>query len=332
MTDPTSTSFPTSTAVSHPNPTTIPTASPRVPADVAGYFADVSQRTPSDVVAYLHGSLPDYPGSNSESVLNFSPSNILETMDTIVLDRVAQNEGKVALQKVYDTIAADILKTLRDTDGNGWILVALDAGHGGNKAFYFDAGSEGTEWRHTRAVEAAMQRLVFAGDYPKIILRPVFNDAITDDLGIPKALDRPTIDSILMRQARASMLAQQAVTWNATHPDAPVVVHEISVHFNAGSDGALVLYQGDTVRPEFVQMSLAFGQQYLHRVIPDLNRTGLLPAPLRPWGAKGLHDDVMLYRPDYVNGLIPNGVVLRYGVLQGRGYLPKYLAKALGIN
>ena len=47
------------------------------------------------------------------SVLNFSPSNILETMDTIVLDRVAQNEGKVALQKVYDTIAADILKTLR---------------------------------------------------------------------------------------------------------------------------------------------------------------------------------------------------------------------------
>jgi hypothetical protein len=136
-----------------------------------------------------------------------------------------------------------------------------------------------------------------------------------------------------MRQARASMLARQAAGWNAAHPDQLVTVHEISIHFNAGAGGALVLYQGDTVRPEFVQTSLAFGQQYLHRVIPDLNRTGLLPAPLHPWGGNGLHDDVMMYRPTYVDGLgLPTNFVLRYGVLQGRGYLPRYMQKALGIN
>ena len=55
-----------------------------------------------------------------------------------------------------------------------------------------------------------MQRLVASGDYPRIVLRPIFDDAITDDFGIAKAIDRPTIDTILMRQGRASMLAREA--------------------------------------------------------------------------------------------------------------------------
>jgi len=177
-----------------------------------------------------------------------------------------------------------------------------------------------------------MQRLAASGDYPRIVLRLIYDDAVTDDFGIPKGIDRPTIDSILMRQARASMLAREAADWNAAHPDRLVAVHEISIHFNAGAGGAMVLYQGNTVRPEFVSASLAFGQQYLHRVINDLNRTGLLPSQLHPWSGSGLHDDVMMYRPVYVNGLnLPSGFVLRYGVLQGRGYLPRYIEKAFGI-
>ena len=41
----------------------------------------------------------------------------------------------------------------------------------------------------------------------------------------------------------------------------------------------------------------------------------------------------MMYRPSYINGLdLPANFVLRYGVLQGRGYLPRYLMKALGIG
>src|SRR5262249_57404538 len=87
----------------------VATPAPVVPPLVAGRpgFSEVSQATPSDVVAFLAGRHPLYPGSDASKVVDFSPSDILETMDTIVLDRVRQGEGDAALQQVYDVIAGD---------------------------------------------------------------------------------------------------------------------------------------------------------------------------------------------------------------------------------
>ena len=62
------------------------------------------------------------------------------------------------------------------------------------------------------------------------------------------------------------------------------------------------------------------------QVVPALNETGLLPGRLRRWAGDGLHDDVMMYRPAYFRDDELQGVTLRYGMLQGRGYLPRYVA------
>ena len=50
---------------------------------------------------------------------------------------------------------ADACQPVRSPVTTALLDLALDAGHGGYRAFYFDPGSEGTEWRHTRAVVAA---------------------------------------------------------------------------------------------------------------------------------------------------------------------------------
>lgn len=335
---------PTATAVSERAPPTPPTplpatATPRrpaavgVPADRAGQpgFSNVAQRTPAEVVAYLAGRLPAYPGVGPAAALDFSPSNILETMDTVVLDAVSSQRGAAALQQVYDTMARAVLATLREQYGDRWVLVPLDAGHGGKRGFFWDSGSEGTEARHTRAVVAAMARLAQTTENARIILRPIYNDDVADDLGMPANLNKPIVNSIMMRQVRASMLASEAAAWNRAHAEAAaqVAVHEISVHFNAGSGGALVLHQGSTVRPEFAAASLDFARRYLRRVTADLNAGGLLPAPLRLWSGDGLHDDVMMYRPAYLSDADIRGITLRYGGLQGGGYLPRYVEGVL---
>jgi hypothetical protein len=311
-------------------PTSAPAPGTAIPvpksANGAPRFSDVSQRTPADVLLYLQGKLPDYPGSGPSSSLNFSPSDILETMDTIVLDHVQQNRGDPALQQIYNVIARTILTTLQDVYPNQWILVALDAGHGGKVGYYWDPGSEGTEATHTRAVVAVLKSLVQTPDYGKIILRPIYNDSIADDFGLPANYNRKTVNQILMRQSRASMLALEASAWNRAHADAPVALHEISVHFNAGAGGALVLHEGDSVRPEFAARSVDYGQRYLQRVVASLNATGVLPTLLRLWGGNGLHDDAMMYHPDYISPPTFTGnITLRYGVLQGSGYLPRYI-------
>ena len=332
------TSAPVAPTMARTSPPTAPPATPTsapapgtaipVPTSANGAprFSDVSQRTPADVLRYLQGKLPDYPGSGPASSLNFSPSDILETMDTIVLDHVQQNRGDAALQQIYGVIARTILTTLQDVYPNQWILVALDAGHGGKVGYFWDPGSEGTEATHTRAVVAALQRLVQTPDFGKIILRPIYNDSITDDFGLPANYNRKTVNQILMRQSRASMLALEASAWNRAHAVASVAIHEISVHFNAGAGGALVLHEGDSVRPEFAARSIEYGQRYLQRVVASLNATGVLPTPLRLWGGNGLHDDAMMYRPDYISAPTFTGnITLRYGVLQGSGYLPRYI-------
>jgi hypothetical protein len=314
------------------------TPAPVVPPLVDGRpgFSEVSQATPSDVVAFLTGRHPRYPGSDASKVVDFSPSDILETMDTIVLDRVRQSEGDAALQQVYDVIAGDVLATLRslypDDGGDHWVLVALDAGHGGKKGFFWDPGSEGTEAEHTRAVVAAIVRQAERPENRRIVLRRVYNDDVADDFGLGNSPNRTTVSSILMRQARSAMLAFEARAWNQANPALTnqVFVHELSMHFNAGAGGALVLHQGDTVQPTYQSRSLDFGRSYLRRVVPDLNATGLLPTLLTLWAGTGLHDDVMMYRPSYmINNPLAANVTLRYGVLQGGGYMPRFVQVVL---
>jgi hypothetical protein len=188
-----------------------------------------------------------YPGSGPTSVVEFSSANILETMDTAVLDGIKQRRGDAAVQQVYDAVARSILDTLVEKYGDHWVLVPLDAGHGGDKSYWWDPGSNGTEALHTRDVVATMSRLVVQPAYRHIILKPIFNDKIPDNFGIPANLNEPVVDQSVLRLTRASMLAAEATAWNRSHPDATdqVVVHEVSVHFDSGAGGALVLYQGD---------------------------------------------------------------------------------------
>jgi len=323
---------PPATPTPLPSPTALPvTPSPRATPGKPR-FSNVAQRTPAEVLLYLQGRLPGYPEGSPQTEVNFSPSDILETMDTIVLDQVKQREGSAALEKVYEVIAHDILTTLREQYANHWVVLALDAGHGGNKAFYWDPGSEGTEALHTRGVAASIQAQAQQRDFARIIVRPIFNDAIADDFGPNAPINRPSINMTLIRQVRASMLALEAAAWNRAYPDAAsqVMVHEISVHFNVGANGALVLHQGNTVRPEFVARSIDFAKRYLQRATTDLNATGLLPSPLTLWNGTGLHDDVMMYRPNGMSSPARANVVLRYGALQGVGYSPRYIAQLLG--
>lgn len=321
---------PEPTATPRPSsPVPSPTVAPLVIAvgpNGAPRFSDVASRTPAEVIAYLQGRLPGYPGSGPSALLGFSPSDILETMDTLVLDTVGVRRGAAALQQVYAVIGRAVLDTLRQQYPDGWVLVALDAGHGGKPGVDWDPGSEGTEATHTRGVVAAIERLSAEPAYQRIITRRIFNDAIAADFGLPRSLNRPTVNQTLLRQARASMLAFEAAAWNQAHrsASAQVVVHEISIHFNVGAGGALVLHQGSTVRPEFVARSIDFARRYLQTVTAALNASGLLPSPLGLWGGDGLHDDVMMYRPAWLGAALA-GVPLRYGALQGRGYLPRYV-------
>jgi hypothetical protein len=308
----------------------VATRTTATPTPVPPPTTNVVERTPADVLAFLRGQLPGYPDGGPSAVIDFSPSDILETMDTIVLDEVRSGRGDAALQRIYDVIGNTVLATVEEEYGNQAVAVALDAGHGGKPGFFWDPGSEGTEAEHTRAVVKSILRQADSPRYANLIVHPIFNDAVADDFGLAGRWNRPTINQLLVRQARAAMLAQDTAAWNRDHPAAPRQFHEISVHFNAGAGGAMVLYQGDTVQPAFQARSLEFGQKYLRRVIADLNATGLLPTPLRRWGGSGLHDDVMMYRPDYLNGLnLPSNFTPRYAMLQGHGYFPRYISLLL---
>ncbi|MBI3979041.1 MAG: hypothetical protein HY331_12730, partial [Chloroflexi bacterium] len=292
-------------------------------------FSAAAERTPAEVVAYLRGALPAYPGSGPDALFGFSPSNIVETMDTVVLDRVRAIQGDAGLMRVHRTIAQAMLDTLRDLYGNRPVLLLLDAGHGG---IPWDAGSAGTEAGHNRAVAAIVAELAERQSNGSVLIRRIWNDAIPDRFGLPADVEKTIVSRILLRQARASMLAREAGAWNAANPERAIAVHEVSVHFNAGSNGAMVLHQGETLPPAHAALSVAFARRYLAAVVPALNATGLLPAPLRLWGGNGLHDDVMMYRPDYLSDDDIRGITLRYGALQGKGFLPRYVERVLRLS
>jgi hypothetical protein len=271
---------------------------PQTPgAEATPSFSDVAQAGPDEVLRFLAGRHPRYPGANIESLMAFSPADILETMDTDVMDSVQAARGFAAVQTLYALIAREILEALLAVYGGAPVVLALDAGHGGLRGVYYDPGSNGTEAVHARHVVAALEARAADPRYASITIHRIFNDAIGDDFGLPPPEDRKSAAALTIRNARAAMLAQEAAVWNAAHPDAPVQVHVLSVHFNAGSGGILVLHEGSSVPEPFRSLSVAYARAYVNSARPALISTGLLPYVLRLALGTGLSDDHLLYEP-----------------------------------
>ena len=286
-------------------------------------FSDVSRVEPWDALLFLAGRDPRHPGATIESMMGFSPADILETMDTVVLDTVGANRGSAALGTVYGLVAAQVLEGLLAVYGGASLLLALDAGHGGRQGVYYDAGSNGTEAWHTRRTVEAIEAAAADPRYASITIRRIFNDAIGDDFGLPPPEDRKGAAALTLRLVRAAILAREVDDWNAVHPDATVALHMLSVHYNAGSGGILVLHQGGSVPAEFQQRSIAYARAYVNATRPVLNRSGLLPYQLALALGSGLSDDHVLYEPSFrlnrVNpytGVDRTGFPRRYAMLQ----------------
>jgi len=207
--------------------------------------------------------------------------------------------------------------------GDAPLILALDAGHGGKPGVYVDPGSNGTEAWHTRRTVEAIEAAAADPRFASITIRRIFNDGIGDDFGLPPPEDRKGAAALTLRLVRAAMLAREVEAWNAAHPDAPVALHMLSVHYNAGSGGILVLHQGGSVPAEFQQRSVAYARAYVNATRPALNRTGLLPYQLALALGTGLSDDRVLYEPNFrlnrVNpytGVDRTGFPRRYAMLQ----------------
>ncbi len=269
-------------------------------AQDAPVFSDVAGVDADEALAFLAGRHRGYPGANLDSLMGYSAADILETTDTDVMDVVYARHGSNAVSGLYRVIAARTLESLLVVYDGAPVFLALDAGHGGKRGVFFDPGSGGTEADHARRVVAAIEDVAAADPrYGGTTVRRIFNDEIGDDFGLPPPNDRKGAAALTIRNVRGAMLAHEAAAWNRAHPQAPVAVHVVSVHFNAGSGGILVLHQGDTVPAVFRQRSIAFAREYVAATGPALNATGLLPYALRPALGTGLSDDHLLYEPQF---------------------------------
>jgi hypothetical protein len=306
------------------SPATARVTATQPPVPIEPRFSDVAAVTPDEALLYLAGRHPRYPGAGLDSLMGYSAADILETMDTDVLDTVAARHGADALVSLTRAIAGLLLDALLAVYGGARVLLALDAGHGGNPGVFYDPGSNGTEAVHTREVAAAVEDLAADGRYGTITIRRIFNDAIGDDFGLPPPYDTyKSAAALTIRNVRGSMLAYEAAAWNRDHPDAPVAVHVVSIHFNAGSKGILVLHQGEAVPADFRARSIAYARDYLAAALPALSATGLLPYTLRPALGTGLSDDTLLYAPPYaahpinpLTGVDRSKLPRRYAMLQ----------------
>jgi hypothetical protein len=260
-------------------------------------FSEVEQVEPWDGLLFLSGKHPRYPGASLESIMGFSPAAILETMDTVVLDSIEARLGSSTLVRVYRLIAEQILESVLEVYGDAPVLLALDAGHGGKRGVYFDPGSNGTEYIHARQVVASLEERVSEPRYASITTRRVFNDDIGDDFLLPPPEDRKGAAALSMRNIRGAMLAYEVAAWNRANPQAQVLLHVLSVHFNAGSGGTLVLHQGDAVPEEHRTWSMAHAQAYVASARTALNNSGLMPYALGLPLGNGLSDDRVLYEP-----------------------------------
>ncbi len=266
---------------------------------VEAAFSDVASAGPDDVLRFLAGRHPRYPGADVESLMGFSPADILETTDTDVLDTIRATRSGMALDRVYRIIAAQVLETMLAVYGDAAVVLALDAGHGGRRGVFYDPGSNGTEAGHNRAVAELVEERAAEPRYGSIVIRRIYNDAIGDDFGMPPPEDRKSAAALTMRNARGAMLAHEAAAWNRAHPDRAVAVHVVSVHFNAGSGGILVLHQGSSIPPEHRSRSVELARAYVGAARPALNGSGLLPYQLRLALGTGLSDDALLYEPPF---------------------------------
>ena len=262
-------------------------------------FSDVARVEPWDALLFLAGRDPRHPGGSVDSIMGFSPANILETMDTVVMDSVQANRGNAAMGTLYALIAAQVLEALLAVYGDAPVLLALDAGHGGRQGVFFDPGSNGTEYLHTRRTVEAIEAAAAEPRYGAITVRRVFNDAIGDDFLLPPPEDRKGAAALTLRLTRAAMLAHEADAWNRAHPEAAVALHLLSVHYNAGSGGILVLHQGASVATDVLGRSVTYARAYVNAARPALNRSGLLSYQLALALGSGLSDDRLLYEPAF---------------------------------
>lgn len=257
-------------------------------------FSDVAAVDPWNGLLFLAGKLPGYPGANLDSLMGFSPADILETCDTVEIDALEARRGEAGVARFYDVIAEQALLSLLDGYGDKPLLLALDAGHGGLRGVFFDPGSNGTEYYHVRRVAEAIEARVAEPRFASITLRRLYNDAIGDDFFLPPPQDRKSAASLTIRNIRGAMLAWEVDAWNRRHPDKAVLLHVLSVHFNAGAGGILVLHQGDAVPAPFRDRSYQFARAYVGRAHAAIAQTGLLPPQGFALG-DGLSDDRILY-------------------------------------
>jgi hypothetical protein len=262
-------------------------------------LSDVARTEPWEALLFLAGRDSRYPGATVDSLMGFSPANILETMDAVVLDAVQASRGSGALGTLYGLIAAHALEALLAVYGDAPLVLALDAGHGGRPGVHHDPGANGTEAWHTRRTVEAIEAAADNPRYASITIRRIFNDAIGDDFGLPPPEDRKGAAALTLRLVRAAMLAREVDSWNTAHPDTPAALHMLSVHYNAGSGGILVLHQGGSMPAEFQGRSIAYARGYVNAARAALNRTGLLPYQLALALGTGLSDDRVLYEPTF---------------------------------
>lgn len=260
-------------------------------------FSDVAQVEPWDALLYLAGKDRRYPDASIESLQGFSAANIVETMDTVVLDAIAADRGGAALTALYRLIANEVLEALFAVYHGDPVLLALDAGHGGQRGVYYDPGANGTEAIHTREVVAAIEERAADPRFASITICRIFNDAIGDDFGLPPPEDRKSAASLTLRNVRASMLAFEVDAWNRRNRRASVALHVLSIHFNAGSGGILMLHQGEGVSETLRERSVAYAEAFVGWARPTLNDSGLLPYHLSLALGTGLSDDRVLYEP-----------------------------------
>jgi hypothetical protein len=260
-------------------------------------FSDVARVEPWEALLYLAGKDRQFPEASLESLRAFSPANIIETMDTVVLDAVAADRGGATSHALYRLIANEVLEALFTVYRGAPVLLALDAGHGGRRGVYYDPGANGTEAIHTREVVSAIEERATDPRFARITIRRIFNDEIGDDFGLPPPEDRKSAASLTLRNVRASMLAFEVDAWNRQSPQAQVTLHVLSIHFNAGSGGILVLHQGDGVPAAFRGRSIAYAETYIGWARTTLNDAGVLPYRLSLALGTGLSDDHVLYEP-----------------------------------
>jgi hypothetical protein len=289
---------------------------------LATSLPEVTEVDVEEAIAFLAGAHPDYPDASLDSIIDFSAANIVETMDTGVLDEVHARRGPKQLFLLYGVMGFELLEALLDAYGARPVVLALDAGHGGKRGIYYDPGANGTEAVHARGVVAAIEDLATDRRYDSVVIRRIFNDDVGDDFGMPSGYDCDGSGQRLLRNVRASMLRYETERLSGAHAANEVALHVLSVHFNDGANGVLALHQGESVRDSYRERSMDFATAYVERVQSALNAAGLLPRALDRALGTGLSDDRMLYDPPLCyrinpyTGVDQRTLPARYALLQ----------------